>query len=442
MDGTVPYSLQPTGRLDGSGTYSPDGQIVAWCPRADSTLLAVAGKGTVVVCDVMSGRPYLMHSLHRGDVRSLAWSPDGKSIATGGDDSTVRLWEPASGHLLWVHDVVPSQGASLAVLETRHRGTTRQRIEDIDDLRPAQSSNAVCVIAWSPDGGHIATSTGDEKKIHVLQAGTGLEEVAWESGAKVEALAWMPDGRLLISASRDHALQVWDAATSELVRDIEGPEPRRGVMALSPDGSRLAWGTDDGKVQMGQWRGQGESMVLETLFALRLSASSYPVNAMAWSPDGRVIASASGNTVRLWNARTAEVLDRVSVDGTVLSVAFSSDGLRLAAGSINGHAELWRIEGNDAAPGGEEEWGEVLDLHPGDLVVRNRRPYLANTRDSKIRDFNDIMGVSYRVEGVGEVAVELVGLEGTRHHMVPRDLMVTTHWHQMNTSSLDEKEKE
>ncbi len=298
---------------------------------------------------------------HEGIVRGVAFSPDGSRLASVAQDHTLRLWEPATGRAI---------------------ATAR-----------GQQGESVAAVAFSPDGRRLA-SGGDDGSVLVWDAQTGapLGECRGHTGP-VEALAFSPDGKRLVSTagSAENASRLWDVATGSLLAVLPAPmtcftsdgtrvvghrdsfihvadaatgkqsmAPRDAggrvfCLAVSPDGRRLALGCDypDNAVRL--WD-LDEGKVLSVMTGHRNR-----VNTVAFSPDGKFIASASQDqTVRVWDtaaARPVAVLQ--GHNSRVIEAIFSPDGTRVASASFDGTARLW-----DAADGGLIS---VLQGHAGDV---------------------------------------------------------------------------
>jgi WD40 repeat protein/tetratricopeptide (TPR) repeat protein len=307
-DQTVKLWDAPTGReLHTLRGHTPLVQSVAFSPDG-RRLAAGSGDGTAKVWDAPSG--VLMTTLagHRGSV-ALAFSPDGRQLATAGSaDGVLKLWEVASGH-----EVLTLRG----------------------------HTEGVQAVAFSPDGQRLASGagaplSGTDRTVKLWDARSGQELFTLRGHAEqVRCVAFSPDGQRLASGSGDKTVKLWDTRAAQQLLTLRGQAAR---VAFSPDGQRLATacGTE-GTVRL--WgAGNGQEV-------LRLQGHTNSVWGVAFSPEGRWLASASSDrTVRLWDAQTGQLVRTLpGHTQSVSHVAFSADGRRLLSGSQDGQAKLWDV---------------------------------------------------------------------------------------------------
>ncbi len=243
---------------------------------------------------------------HIGEVTSVAFSPDGKRLASASKDKTVRVWDLATGHV--------------ALTLKRHT----------DD---------VWSVAFSPDGKRLASASWDQT-VKVWDAASGQEVLSLRGHTgPVTSVAFSRDGQRLASASFDKTMKVWDLASGQESFTLKGHTSPVWGVALSPDGKRLASASWDGTVRVWDLATRQE--------ALTFKGHTGPVHCVAFRPDGKCLASASDDrTVRVWDAATGQ--EFLSLKGhRSRGVAFSPDGRRLASASLEDKTvKVW-----DAATG-------------------------------------------------------------------------------------------
>lgn len=298
---------------------------------------------------------------HTDTVRHIAWSPDGRRLATASRDGTARVYDAASGRC---GHVLRSEGAmaeSVSWAPGSDRLATVGR-DPVVRLWDAASGDQVRLltasgfmgrqVAWSPQGTYVAASSRD-RTVRVWEAGTGaLVHELRGHGGDVWGLAWSPDGTRLASASHDLTAILWDVATGTASVTLRGHTDFIEGIAWSPDGSSVATGSGDHTARI--WNAEtGELRLL-------LRGHNDFVWNVAWSPDGRMLASASSDrTVRIVSTEDAKVLAVLRGHSeTVWGVTWSPTGDRIATSSTDGTALVW-----DIRPRGGEQ--VLADGHTG-----------------------------------------------------------------------------
>jgi len=235
-------------------------------------------------------------------IRGVAFSPDGKKIATWSDDGTIRIRDAETMKLLLVY--------------RKHSGY-------------------VYSMAFSPDG-HRAVSGGKDMMVRVWSAENGGEILALRGHTdSIRSVAYSPGGRLIGSGSNDSSVKLWDPTTGQEVDTLGGLEHSIGRIAFSPDGKRIAAATYGETAAVMVWDLETRKTVL-TL--------SGHVSDVGFSPDGkRIVTGVSEGQVKLWDSDTGELVFTIPGHNSVRWTsgwAFSADGQRLA---VNDEGETIRV---------------------------------------------------------------------------------------------------
>jgi WD40 repeat protein/serine/threonine protein kinase len=280
---------------------------------------------------------------HEGPVWTVAFSPDGSRLASGGDDHNLILSDARTGgvlaalkgHTQVIRSVAFSlDGSRLASASADHT----VRIWDARTGQPLMTfpgTEEMNAVAFFPDGSRLASAGADRVvTIRDTKSGQVLKTLTGHTEA-IYGLAIRRDGDRLASASLDQTVRVWDLKSGEAVVVYKGHSAPVISVAFSDDGSRLASAGDERFVRI--WDGRtGKDLIT-------LAGHTQVVRSVVFRPDGARIASAGQDqTVRLWDARTGQLL--VTLKGhhdDIRSVAFCPDGSRLASASIDGRVNIW-----------------------------------------------------------------------------------------------------
>jgi len=273
------------------GTSGPIYSL-AWSP--DGRMLASAGYGQVKLWDGVSRKEITTIEGHTSYVWGLAWSPDGSTLASASQDGSVKLWNTTSWENTavlrtgWAFCVSWSPDGKYLVTGTASGKSQIWDIETNQVVRTLDAVSTIISIAWSPDGHTIAVGQWDGK-ITLWNGDTGAQLkslVATKARSDVNGLAWSPDGSLLASAHQDGKVRVWDSKTGENLDIFTGHFGWIRGVAWSPDGHMLASTGEDAEIRV--WKvATGQSIA-------HLRPASLPTWSLAWSPDGKWLAAGNG----------------------------------------------------------------------------------------------------------------------------------------------------
>jgi WD40 repeat protein len=306
----------------------------------------------------------------RGDaqtVEGIALSRDGKTLATGGADHTIKLWDLPSGtnrttlggHKGWIVCLAfsPDQKTLASVDDQAVRLWDLARRREVATL--GQRSSAVWSARFSPDGKMLAGGGRDgtvtlwdvasRRVIAGIKAHTG----------DIWCVRFSPDGKTLVTASTDTLVKLWDVATRKMIGILPGHTGPVIAGEFSPDGRRLATGGADNTIRL--WDVEKKRQIAV------LMGHGGCIRCLAFSPDGKLLASASNDmTLKLWNvarypasASTQEIATFRGHQGSVTGVRFSPDARTLISASEDGTIKLWSI--------GAGAQAEALEGHTHDI---------------------------------------------------------------------------
>jgi WD40 repeat protein len=315
--------------------FSPDGK----------TLATASWDHTVRLWDVRTGKEARRLIGHKDAVFALALAPDGKTLVSAGKDKTARVWDVASGK------------------ELRQVGSHQEEVD---------------CLALSPNGKTLATAGRNEPlRLLDLDAGKELRRLYVPDPVRIRgtddvsekqfremlrlkvgilALAFAPDGKTVASVHKK-SVRLWDVASGKELRHLKGPDKGVVSVAFAPDGNTLAVGNADGTVRL--WdAATGKPGRL-------LDGFQQAVLAVTFSPDGKTIASGGADQlIHLWDAATGKRLAGVRAGEYVFDLRFSPDGKVLASAGFSPVVGLWAVPQRRRATAKSGKELSLPRLHP------------------------------------------------------------------------------
>jgi WD40 repeat protein len=407
-------------------SFTPDG----------SALLSALGKPSIggtgatstlmVMWDPQTGQKVREFVGHTNVVSSVAVSPDGRTALTGSADYTLRLWDLASGqelqrftgHSDWIFDVKLTPDGQRAV-SVSSDATARVwdivpgnqiRRFDMDTLPPVHA------VDISADGSR-ALSGHEENFVVLWNVSTGqiIRRLQFDTPAStsaVYAVALSPDGKLAAAGDLAGHVLLWDTANGEILQHLESHTSAVLALAFSPDGTEIV--TASGKPQQAQSDSDNTIRLWDVATGTeirRFEGHQASVWSVAFSPDGRRIVSCSGNllgdednSIRVWDKNSGAELVRFEAhDDKVNSVVFSPDGSHILSGSDDTTARLWSIETGREVHRFEGHTGFITSV----LFDPDQQVIITSSDDDTIRLWHVTTGDEiYRIEGYQDTILD------------------------------------
>ena len=278
--------------------------VFSVCTLAAAQTRRIEAKKKTGDSSALNNPELVFNSVHSAIIYSVAYNPDGKYLASGSADKTIKLWEVETGRLLRTL--------------TGHTGD-------------------ICSVSYSPNGVYLASGSKDETiKLWEVKTGNCIKILTGHTGY-VQSVTYSPDGKYLASAAWDETIKLWEVETGECIKTLTGHTGYVESVAYSSDGKYLASASYDKTVKL--WEVATEKCIKI------LSGHTDIVRSVSFAPNGKYLASGSKDkTTKIWEVATGNcVKTLIGSDNHIYSVSYSPDGKYLTRTSVN-TTELWEIE--------------------------------------------------------------------------------------------------
>ncbi len=314
----------------------------------------VAMSATPVMNATAGVNPHLVRTLegHKGTVEALAFSPDGKILASGGGsfDPKIRLWDMRTGDEIRTLKGHNTRVLALAIAadgQTLASGSDDSTLNfwnlKTGDLsyRFMEPASNIMSLAISPNGQTLVSGGLDGLKVwDAIKQRPVTTLLPYES---VYSVAISPNNLLLASGSKDATVKVWNLASGELLATLKGHTQPVSALAFTPDSKTLVTASYDASIKM--WDIQTGQL------AGSLLGHDSQINSLAMRPDGKILASAGQDGIGIWDLKSRKLINKFPGHSDwVQSLAFSPDGQMLASGGYDRTVKIWQIGASPEKP--------------------------------------------------------------------------------------------
>lgn len=317
--------------------YSPDGKIIA----------TGGDDGSVILWFPQTGRQFRTLSGHTAGITSVAFSPNGSLLASSGVDGTIRLWDINKDEALLniKADIFPITSISVnpsgqIIASASSYQIKLWNINTGKEIRSLKENPSVIInsIAFSPDGKILAAGKSDKSiKLWDIEQGKEIEVLNGHAGS-VTYLCFSPNGKLL-SSSDVNTIKIWDVTNGKELLTVNSPSQfgDKNALAFSPDGKEIACGNYNSLMLIDSSSGKKLSILKET---------NANISSLSFSPDGNFLLSA-GVFNEIWDLKTQQCITSLQGNSTgVIALDLSSDGRYLAQG-LGINIAVWDTEADN-----------------------------------------------------------------------------------------------
>jgi WD40 repeat protein len=284
---------------------------------------------------------------HKDGVSSVAFSPNGKTIASAGYDNTIRVWNSSNGHFIrelkghtnWVNSVVFSPDSKIIASGSRDNTIRLWSSGSGRLIRIIKGHiNWVNSVVFSPDSKIIA-SCGDDNAIQLWNSSNGvlIYKFFGHTTNSILDLAFSPDGKTIASAGTDKTIRLWDLSSKSIIKILKGHENYVNSIFFSPNGKTIASSSWDNTIRL--WNLRDKSLIRV------LKSREKTISSVIFSHDGRIIAASSDNgAIQFWKSTDGSFFRVLKGHNDAVSdLTFSPDDKTVASSSIDGTIRLWNI---------------------------------------------------------------------------------------------------